>query len=190
MANIKVSEMTEASTFDDSDYTMIVQANQNKKISKENLLGDIEDDISTIDTNIGVLSQLTTPEKTSIVNAINSLYPVDLWENETPNTSFASQEIEISNLSNYEMIEIFAKNYGGSTHKSIISVKIPQNYDGYLCIVETDCGLINRKASIDWSNNTIEFSNATFKQPTSSSAGVTDNNRCIPLNIIGYKKII
>lgn len=80
MANIKVSEMTEATSFDDGDYTMIVQANQNKKISKENILGNIEDDISTINTNIstintniGNLSNLETEDKTSIVNSINEL---------------------------------------------------------------------------------------------------------------------
>lgn len=65
MANLKVSEMTEATMFDDNDYTMIVQANQSKKISKENMLGGIE-------TNIGNLSNLTTPIKTDLVNAINS----------------------------------------------------------------------------------------------------------------------
>ena len=65
MANIKVSEMTEATSFDDGDYTMIVQANQNKKISKENMFGGIEE-------NIGDLSNLETQNKTSIVNAINS----------------------------------------------------------------------------------------------------------------------
>ena len=41
MANIKVSEMTEATEFNNNDYTMIVQANQSKKISKANLFKDI-----------------------------------------------------------------------------------------------------------------------------------------------------
>lgn len=66
MANIKVSEMTEATSFDDGDYTMIVQANQNKKIVKENLLGNIE-------ANIGDLSQLETSDKTNLVNAVNEI---------------------------------------------------------------------------------------------------------------------
>lgn len=66
MANIKVSEMTEATSFDDGDYTMIVQANQNKKILKENMIGNIED-------NIGDLSQLDTSDKTNLVNAINEI---------------------------------------------------------------------------------------------------------------------
>lgn len=66
MANIKVSEMTEATVFDDGDYAMIVQANQNKKILKENMIGNIED-------NIGDLSQLDTSDKTSLVNAVNEI---------------------------------------------------------------------------------------------------------------------
>jgi len=66
MANLKVSEMTEATMFDDNDYTMIVQANQSKKISKENMLGGIE-------TNIGDLSTLTTPVVSNLVGAINSV---------------------------------------------------------------------------------------------------------------------
>lgn len=66
MANIKVSEMTEASSFDDGDYTMIVQANQNKKISKENMIGKIEN-------NIGDLTNLETEDKTNLVNATNEI---------------------------------------------------------------------------------------------------------------------
>lgn len=80
MANIKVSEMTEATSFDNGDYTMIVQANQNKKISKENMIGDIESnistiegDISTINTNIGDLSTLNTQNKDNLVKSINSI---------------------------------------------------------------------------------------------------------------------
>lgn len=62
MANIKVSEMTEATSFDDGDYTMIVQANQNKKISKENML-----------LEVGKLSNLETTNKSNIVNSINEV---------------------------------------------------------------------------------------------------------------------
>ena len=62
MANIKVSEMTEATSFDDGDYAMIVQANQNKKISKENML-----------LEVGELSNLETTNKSNIVNSINEV---------------------------------------------------------------------------------------------------------------------
>lgn len=37
MANIKVSELPSASSFGDSDYTMIVQSGENKKIAKQNM---------------------------------------------------------------------------------------------------------------------------------------------------------
>ena len=38
MANIKVSELNTALSFNSDDYTMIVQNNENKKISKANIL--------------------------------------------------------------------------------------------------------------------------------------------------------
>ena len=80
MANIKVSEMTEATIFDDGDYAMIVQTNQSKKISKENMFSNLENeintnasDISTINTNIGDLTNLSTETKTNLVSSINEL---------------------------------------------------------------------------------------------------------------------
>ena len=62
MANIKVSEMTEATSFDDDDYTMIVQANQNKKISKENMMQSVENDITAIDNKISNFNTYSTEE--------------------------------------------------------------------------------------------------------------------------------
>ncbi len=50
MANIKVSELSETTTFNDDDYTMIVQNNENKKISKENMLNDIYEKVNDIDS--------------------------------------------------------------------------------------------------------------------------------------------
>lgn len=63
MANIKVSEMTEATEFDDLDYAMIVQANQNKKIVKENLFKDIDENINNIETSINNLEELINESK-------------------------------------------------------------------------------------------------------------------------------
>jgi hypothetical protein len=47
MANIKVSELTTATQFNDEDYTMIVQNGENKKITKENAFNDINEEINT-----------------------------------------------------------------------------------------------------------------------------------------------
>lgn len=41
MANIKVSELPSASSFNDEDLVMIVQSNESKKISGENLLKEV-----------------------------------------------------------------------------------------------------------------------------------------------------
>lgn len=40
MANIKVSQLPTATEFNDDDYVMIVQSNQNKKITKQNMYSD------------------------------------------------------------------------------------------------------------------------------------------------------
>lgn len=72
MANIKVSEMTEATSFDDGDYTMIVQANQNKKIAKENIFSDLKNEITTNATNISNINDEISDINTEISNIIES----------------------------------------------------------------------------------------------------------------------
>ena len=142
MANIKVSEMTEASVFDDGDYTMIIQGNANKKISHENMLGDIKD-------NIGNLSNLTTTDKTDLVSAINEnntnivgLETYSLNETDTgkiwidgskiyrkvidfgalPNT--ATKEIDM-NINDYRQL---AEPVRGFTYKNNVSDSFPLPY--------------------------------------------------------------
>lgn len=51
MANIKVSELPTATKFNDDDYTMIVQNNTTKKITKENMYGNYI--FSTNETVVG-----------------------------------------------------------------------------------------------------------------------------------------
>lgn len=40
MANIKVSELPSATSFEDEDYVMIIQSNTSKKITKKNMYGN------------------------------------------------------------------------------------------------------------------------------------------------------
>jgi len=118
MANIKVSEMTEATSFDDGDYTMIVQANQNKKISKENIFNDIN-------TNIGDISQLETSDKTSVVNSINSLMPVILFED----TQGTMENITLNDdIANYKYYEIIYARQTGENVYGYSSIKMPTTY--------------------------------------------------------------
>ena len=51
MANIKMSELPTATNFNDDDYTMIVQNNTTKKITKENMYGNYN--YSTTENVIG-----------------------------------------------------------------------------------------------------------------------------------------
>ena len=82
MANIKVSELVEANEFTDNDYTMIVQSNANKKISKANMLN-------------GLASQ----------TEINNLKGQILWTNPSPTSDFSAQAITLSS-NDYDMYEI------------------------------------------------------------------------------------
>lgn len=82
MANIKVSELVEANEFTDNDYTMIVQSNANKKISKANMLN-------------GLASQ----------TEINNLKGQILWTNPNPTSDFSAQAITLSS-NNYDMYEV------------------------------------------------------------------------------------
>ena len=82
MANIKVSELVEANEFTNNDYTMIVQSNANKKISKANMLN-------------GLASQ----------TEINNLKGQILWTNSNPTNDFSTQAITLSS-NDYDMYEI------------------------------------------------------------------------------------
>lgn len=104
MADIKVSEMTEATTFDDNDYTMIVQANQSKKITKTNMLNDINN-------NIGDITTLETTDKSNLVNAINEI------EN-------------FLNINSFETITSGSITGGGTL--SNINITVAKNNDGTL----------------------------------------------------------
>lgn len=164
----------------------------NTPITADNLnhmeggIEQVDNDIDEVYNNIGDLSNLNTADNTNLVSAINSMFSIKLWENPNENTSFSSQDVSIQNLSDYEMIEIFAKNYGSSSYKNLVSVRIINGYNGYLCVIETNGGIINRQATVDWVNNKVTFEDAKFKDVNATSASVV-NARAVPVFIIGYK---
>ena len=178
MANIKVSEMTEATSFDDGDYTMIVQANQNKKISKENMLSDIptiQNNITTINNNIGNLTNLETSDKSSIVNSINSLTPKILWTNPSPTSNFASQNITLSS-SNYDMLLwIFSTGTSNSQYTSFYTIKGKGVYASWVY----NSTFLARE--INYSTDT------QYAVGDNKTNGTTNNASTIPQYVIGYK---
>lgn len=179
MANIKVSEMTEATVFDDGDYAMIVQANQNKKILKENMLNGVEEEI-------GDLTSLATTDKTDLVSAINenntniaNITGQILWTNPNPSSPISStQEISLSS-SNYDILEVFyfqttsgTLSYssrflkGCSTRMRIHTSDATNVYRGLTYLSDTSY-------RIDLPYNDVALSNV--------------NSLAIPIYIIGYK---
>jgi len=61
---IKISEFTQTTTISNTDLIPIVQGNETKSITKENLLAEVGD-----------LTELETTDKTSIVSAVNEMAP-------------------------------------------------------------------------------------------------------------------
>ena len=193
MANIKVSEMTEATSFDDGDYTMIVQANQNKKISKENILGNIEDDISTINTNIssintniGDLTQLKTTSKDNLVNSINSLTSYTLFEN----SQGTSNSITLSDSKdNYTYLELFYNGNNGSAS----SVKMDAQNENKVNLFTAN--YYNNTLYIQ--NETIQIEGNTITRGTKVETALK-NNTAVSIystsifitKVIGYKELI
>lgn len=171
MANIKVSEMTEATSFDDGDYTMIVQANQNKKISHENILGNIKDDISTINNNISLIN-------TNISNITGQI----LWTNPNPTSSFSTQTITLSS-DNYDMYEVIY--YSSITLASQMSTgRIKKGQTIYLQQTYYDINLSQiriRQRDISYGSGlSLNIQNA-------KTNGNTENTALIPMYVIGYK---
>lgn len=75
MANIKVSELNTATSFNDEDYTMIVQSGENKKIAKNNLLSTTEAQIATISDKLGnhLVGMMANDYTINTINTIETL---------------------------------------------------------------------------------------------------------------------
>lgn len=188
MANIKVSEMTEATSFDDGDYTMIVQANQNKKISKENIFFNLEDEISTnasnistINTNIGDLTNLKTVDTTNIVNSINSLTGTILWTNSNPGSAISSATTITLSSSDYDMLEVFYLQTTSSSGGTLYSNRFLKGYSTRMRIHTVDS--VNVYRTLTYQSST----SYTIQQTTADSSVLSPQNLAIPLYIVGYK---
>lgn len=75
MANIKVSEMTQANSVNDIDLLMIVQGTENKKVTKQKLLEDVntsKQDKLTAGANIQIQNNVISATDTTYNNATTS----------------------------------------------------------------------------------------------------------------------
>lgn len=77
MANVKVSELPETTNFYNDDYMMVIQSNQNKKISKENMLNNL------------------------------AILPKILWSNPNPTSEISSIQTITLSSDDYDVLELF-----------------------------------------------------------------------------------
>ena len=197
MANIKISEMTEATSFDDGDYAMIVQANQNKKISKENIFSNLEDEISANTNNItatndkiGDLSNLETSDKTNVVNAINSRTLRKLWENPNPSNSVSTQNITLSS-NDYDYLIFVCRLQPGNDLVSQFTLKgyganfgIGWDYNGGSGYTYYNAGY---RRAFSYSSDTSYRVSDCYVRYSNNTSNTIVNNYIVPLFVYAGK---
>lgn len=167
MANIKVSELVEANEFTNNDYTMIIQSNANKKISKANMLN-------------GLASQ----------TEINNLKGQILWTNPNPTSDFSAQAITLSS-NDYDVLEFVFEL--GTTGTSSTMTKILKGTNGNVDqIVNLNSGASQstgvRHRAIRYSSDTSYiFDDCLVREGGTASIPSVANNYLIPIYVIGYK---
>jgi hypothetical protein len=122
---------------------------------------------------VGDITNLNTTDKTSVVNAINSMQGTILWTNPNPTSSFAAQDITL-NSDDYDVLEIIYMTF--NTNNQTSSVKIPKGY--------------STRVTTSLSSGTVYTREYTYNSDTSYTIGSTSGGNAqnlYPLYIIGYK---
>lgn len=175
-----------AQTKADSGYTLANTADGKADTALTNA-GSAQTDASSALTKIGIMANLETTEKGTLVGAVNeikeeadSFKPVMLWTNLYPVADFAGQTINL-NLTDYEFIEVYYTRWAGDTELSIKFYFQNAETQFDLQYVDYDSGTVrswNRSGVINTSY--ISFNDAKIN-------GTTSNSALIPYKIIGYK---
>lgn len=144
--------------------------------------------ITTINTNIGDLTNLTTTDKTSLVNAINEIEDQEigitghiLWTNPNPTSDFSPQSITLSS-DDYDELTIFFKKT--NTENKLDSIQILKGFGTDLDHVDGGASFFRSVGYV--SDTSYQIREGKFILPDSSTVQ-TDNSRCIPIYVIGYK---
>lgn len=118
----------------------------------------------------------------NILKTINGLKGTVLWENQNPTSSFAAQSITLSS-DDYDTLKVFFKKTASET--KVGSVDFIKGFGNDLGYIDDSCVVFSRE--MDYVSDT-EYSLGTggylLANGTSKN---TDNNRCVPLYVIGYK---
>jgi hypothetical protein len=135
---------------------------------------------------VGDLSNLETVDKTSVVNAINSMRGKILWTNSSTTSSFAPQTISLTN-NDCDMIEIFY--YAHVNQQQLNSTKIPLGETGLLQTIfqYSNKGFIGSRPVKYTNTSEIEIYDCYSTVVNDTLSRNLSNTWTIPLYIIGYK---
>lgn len=111
-----------------------------------------------------------------------------LWTNPSPSNQFTAQDISIANLSEYNLIAIVYSVSGGDTGKTVQVVNYVEGLTVTLFAAYTPASgasslckrsFVIRPTKIEMNAANENFVNATTR--------VTNNNRCVPVEVYGIK---
>lgn len=108
--------------------------------------------------------------------------PKLLWTNSSPNSSFATQTINL-NSDDYNLLKIYYKKTNSENNLS--SVEIIKGYDTDIGYIDDSCVVFSRHVE-SVTDTSLEFGGGNRLMPN-GTASVADDTRCIPLYIVGYK---
>lgn len=138
------------------------------------------------DTSINVYNGNEYVPISTGCNYSNKFFGQVIWTNPNPSSSFANQTITVDDMSNFKYIEIYFKKSGNETPTN--SWKILKGFDTELSYIDSSFILFMR--TVTYKNNTqLEFGQAKYFGGASNFPVTNDNNRCIPIYIVGHKEL-
>lgn len=171
-------------------YTNKETLNSQPSIADKNKVKaeDMNEIKSVVNTNygeVGDITNLNTTDKTSIVNAINSMQGTILWTNSSPSSSFSPQTITLSS-SDYDILEIIF-DQGTSLDKQFSQRFIKGKGTFLQCFLVSGNSIYFRWRNVTYVSNTEYRINDCYQQIAGSTSSAGANSGIIPLYVIGYK---
>lgn len=147
-------------------------------------INELDSDLSSTNSHIGTLSNLTTTEKGSTVGAINEVNSkVDakgltlLWTNESPTSSYGANSVPL-NLTNYDAVLIVGR---ASTTVGELSTHIVlKNSTNHVIFMRTSSASTTLVRAVSCNDSGVTFQGGV-------SGTTSSNTSMIPVNIYGIK---
>ena len=165
--------------------------------SVENALLDLESNVNTLGGVAGEAKTLAEQNSVKIATAEQEISNINrslngvhysteklIWENTNPSSNFGAQTITFDKEDFTQFLIIFGETNTVFSSECILSNKFPNGKLTYTGIGSSFPIIWQRSATLV--SNGIELSDAKFKY-TNASSETTQNDACIPYQIIGIK---